>query len=733
MRTRKRETIDVTCTTTGYTKYVCKTCGSIHEVDIKDPTGHDLVYVHEEGTAKHYSKCLKCTYQSELVDCNYTVDVVDPTCDMDGYTKSVCDICKDEVISNKVNKLDHDWDEWQYDGDSTPGDNEKHTHSRVCKRNPEHKEQGVCQMESVETAGSCTTPDSVTTTCKDCHISFTKEGPVPFGHTWSKWEQTTDGKHKHTCDVCGISEEFEHNYNIETTQADCENPAESIYTCIECQYTYKEQISEALGHEYVDWEITETHHKSVCRRNSEHVIDEEHSYTTNNLCDKCSHDALVYTKEGAHYIVSCDRKKINSVKEIIIPETYNGSVVSMIARSAFFVMKNIEKVYISKNITEIGENAFYGCSDLQIVEFATDSNLEVIGKYAFGACEKLNNVKLPNKVTKIDALAFKDCKALEVFDMPDTVTEIGSDAFDNTLFLSKPNNWVDNALYIHKHLIKVNKEATGVFEVREDTISISSNAFENCTKLTTIILHNKLVKIDDDAFLGCVDLENVEFVGNINEWLNIVFVNDYSSPLMYASNFHIDIAEGDIIIPSTVKTIPSGTFKGTNIESIEIPDSVTSIGAEAFENCTNLKTIKIATSVLYIGENAFFNTAYYNSPDNWVDGVLYIDTHLIKAKNEELASVINIKDGTTTIGINAFADCSNLVEVSIPDSVIRISAGAFRNCTKLAKVDFLNKQSYWFATTSFGLGRLASESWFNDVKGMAKTMQFYDGEWRRSA
>ncbi len=722
--------IEATCDAPGYTKYVCETCKVVHEADVVNPKGHELTYVHEEGTTKHYAKCTNCTYKGELEDCGYTVSVVDPTCKDKGYTLSICNTCNDQVKSDEKDALGCDWNEWVYDGDPTGLDKTKQTHSRTCKRNPEHKETGNCVMESATTEGNCQVPDTVKTTCKYCHISFTEEGTTSYQHKWQDWE-IVDGKHQHTCEVCQTVESFEHNYTTQTTAPDCENPTTITYTCDDCDYSYTETKNDALGHDWNNWVITETSHKRTCKRNEDHVEEHTHTFTISNLCDECKYDCLVYTKQGAHYIVKGNNQLLTNVTEIIIPDTYLDCPVEVIGENAFQNLKGVRKIYIGKNVTEIGRLAFYYSRTLEEIEFAAESKLQIINDFAFAGCEKLNNVDLPNGLVEIGRQAFDECDSLANLVIPSTVVEIGTDAFENTAFVRDAHNWEGDALYINNHLLKVHPSFVGKFSVNIGTLVICSDAFNGCTSLTGIVLPQSLKQIDEDAFKGCEALETAEFNGTINEWLSIVFVNDYSSPLFYATNFHIDGAEGKVVLPETVKTIPAGTFKGTAIESIEIPESVTYIGFEAFKDCTNLQEIKIGKGVLYIGENAFANTAYYNNPEHWTDGILYIDSHLIKADNEKLIPVVDIKEGTTTIAVNAFNGCTNLKEVSIPTTLIRISAGAFKNCSSLVKVDFKDRNTPWFASASFGLGRHADSGWFNDVTGMARTIQFYDGEWRR--
>ena len=127
----------------------------------------------------------------------------------------------------------------------------------------------------------------------------------------------------------------------------------------------------------------------------------------------------------------------------------------------------------------------------------------------------------------------------------------------------------------------------------------------------------------------------------------------------------------------------------SSIKTVVIGDSVTSIGACAFYNCTGLTSVTIPDSVTSIGEAAFYSTGVYNNSSNWENDVLYIGNHLIKAKTSISGDYL-VKSGTKTIAGRAFSGCTGLTSVTIPDSVTSIGDWAFWGCAGLTSITIGN-------------------------------------------
>lgn len=728
-----------TCSLGGWTEYLCTKCNKKYKDNATPALGHQY------GTWQtsirgdyHYRSCKNCI-DVEKQDCVFDVTYNAPTCTQDGSKLETCKFCQ-RLRRETLQKLGHDFgEEWISD------QNGKHYHE--CRHNGcSVRETFACTMVPGEVAENiCQAPEVGITICKFCAYTKTPlSGPVE--HNWSEWTPSGDGNHYKYCLRIGCNARKSEPCVIEKTytQLSCTTPESEISRCSLCHDENITITQAATGHSWYKDSVDDTHHHVHCLKCAT-VLNAEHDFEDSNLCGICDYDGLTYelNPDKASYKVA-NANKVKGAEHIKIAERVNGFPVTVLDKYLFMNNKNVRDIELPRTIETISDGAFEYATSLQsfVLYGSGDFKLTYIGIYAFYSDDKLPSFPFEeaNSLETISAYAFGACASLDNVQVPDTLHRIGTYAFDNTKMYKDWLNGGEDALYLNKHLIKLNPSFDGEFEIKADTITVGASAFENCKALTKITIHNKIKMIDNDAFKGCDGLKALEFKGSLDDWLSITFGNNYSSPMQFVSDFHIAESTDNPSFPSTSKAIPAGTFRNNpSLITVTIPDNITSIGANAFEGCVNLTTIHIPDSVIEIGADAFKGcTALENNREHWDNGIMYLDHHLIKAVNGELSENIVIRENTVTISPNAFRNCTTIKSVKIPKSVMRIGDKAFDGCVNLEEAYFDGATddeetgTIFFAQhSSDAMGRWLGKHLYDPKEAAMNLRYFYTGYWKR--
>ncbi len=229
-----------------------------------------------------------------------------------------------------------------------------------------------------------------------------------------------------------------------------------------------------------------------------------------------------------------------------------------------------------------------------------------------------------------------------------------------------------------RKLLKVPKELSGAYSIKEGTRIICDKAFSFCGSLSKIIIPSSVTSIGDNAFMGCRSL------------LDIVIPSSVTS--IGDDAFFACSSLSKIVIPSSVTSIGDDAFAGCHsLSKIVIPSSVTSIGDRAFNNCSSLKYISIPKSVICLNGNPFadWDGKLECLSPNFIyeDDVLFNKdkSKIISFRNQNVESYV-IPNSVTSIGDSAFWGCRSLSDIVIPSSVTSIGDSAFWDCSSLSKI-----------------------------------------------
>ena len=242
--------------------------------------------------------------------------------------------------------------------------------------------------------------------------------------------------------------------------------------------------------------------------------------------------------------------------------------------------------------------------------------------------------------------------------------------------------------------------------IPDSVTSIGNWAFVGCTGLTEVTIPDSVTSIGEWAFEGCTNLKEINVDKNNKNYSSangVLFNKDKTTLIKYPEGKTDD----KYSIPNSVTSIGNRAFDDcTNLKTVTIGNSVTSIDWYAFSGCTGLTEVTIPDSVTSIGWFAFEDTAWY---DNQPDGVVYAGKVAYEYKGEMPENTkITLKDGTVGIADGAFGGCTGLTEVTIPDSVISIGERAFAGCTSLTEVTIPN------SVTSIGENAFSDTAWYDN-------------------
>jgi len=381
-----------------------------------------------------------------------------------------------------------------------------------------------------------------------------------------------------------------------------------------------------------------------------------------------------------------------------------------------YIPSNLKTVVITGG-TKIAWSAFAGCASLEnitlpFVGSTKDGTSNTHFGYIFGASSSSDNSsKVPSSLktvvitncTKIENSAFYGCTNLVSIKIPEGITSIGNSAFSGCTSLDY--NEYDNAYYLgndsNPYVVLVKAKDTSITscQIHNEAKIVYNSAFSGCAKIKSIKIPEGITSIGNSAFSGCTSL-------NYNEYDNAYYLGNYKNPyivLVKAKDTSITSCQMNI----NTRFICDFAFSGcTKIESIKIPEGITSIGNSAFSGCTSLTNIKIPDGITVIADSLF-------------------------SRCISLTNVI-IPDSVTSIGNYAFYLCG-ITSVTISESVTNIGAHAFSGCAFLSSVIFKSTNGWYYigySSYKFSLPSTSLSSPYNAANLLTDTYDDY--VWKRN-
>ena len=691
-----------TCTSEGYVRFKCDACN--HEVDVIDPIKpHQFndVYVRLEGTDFHAKQCAKCEAldleNKEACVFNRDTQIVEAGCESSGYTRKWCEHCDNYQDSDFHDATGHDYESSPYepieDYDNDPTNNR---HRRVCKNDPTHVEESNCHFEIHVVNATCTIDGYVEHKCKDCGFSYKTDETEHFGHSYQDWQYDgtddsyLEGKHKKVCSSCGdeLIEACD-NTEIEQQNATC---LVDGYKIVRCRVCKNQKSYETLNHEGHKW--GENWQK-----------DDENHFKTCTVCgeeDKYKHTFKQESKDPT-------------------------------CREKGYIKTYCEEAYCDyEKIVELDKNEHFWSAWKPVAEDDTKCYKECQNEDCSEKLIEAHDFVESNICSKCQADGLKYTLIGDA-DSPDSYYVLGEKVQYNGLTTyrkafgqcSNSKKIIISGSYNGKPVKEINRYAFSTHDAGVQTLIIQGTsittireyAFMDIKNLTSVTLSESIKRVETYAFGNCINLSSIT-CGEI----------DYVGPFAFKNTDYV-LDKSNWVDNSTALYLANHLLKvDESVATFSVKENTVGIAESAFENCTNLIEVKLVNTIKEVFNDAFkncpalSNVVFTGTVKEWLainfmndeasplkEGVSFHITD----KTEQPNTNLDLSDYTfSSIPAGTFRDDTNLVSVTLPDSVTSIGANAFNGCSNLATIKVGNKINFIGDNAFFGTKfYLDDENW----------------------
>lgn len=423
-----------------------------------------------------------------------------------------------------------------------------------------------------------------------------------------------------------------------------------------------------------------------------------------NAFGNCSKLTYVDYGKSLTTISSLAFNKSTSIKDVVIPNQ-----VSLTIADSIKSIPSVENIYfegtmkdwLSLSYTSSAQNPIQYAKNFYVYETSESSFPDLL----------VTDAIVPNEITSIGQYAFYGYKGLKAIHL-NNIEALGTDAFykctnlqdvyyDGTVSLDWckvdiANKYADPMAYSHNFHTK-NKDTYELVKevIVDDSIKELNNyTFLNFSTLENITLPASLVASHTEVFEGCTSLTNTYYLGTIEQWANIDFDQLKSNPMWHATNFYLveeienkKVTEIDFTqFDSSFTGIKNYSFYNfDDLAKVTIPNTITSSGKQAFENCSTLVDVYYE-GTLQDWANINFATLTSTPMMGSESSKLYVKT---ETGYKEITSISDL--GTlSSVGNYQFAGFGNVTTLSLPTTVTEIGGYAFYNCSKLEALNTTN-------------------------------------------
>ncbi len=367
------------------------------------------------------------------------------------------------------------------------------------------------------------------------------------------------------------------------------------------------------------------------------------NYQYDGIFKECSIEEIIFDENSSIVPEKMFYKaSFKAGAEIVIP-----AHIQSIKASAFEESKSIQKIKIeddpenlnpaeriTSKLAYIADRAFYNCTNLSVI-------------YRSDEIENEGRISFPHNFTTIGNLAFMGDVSINCVDMENAgITEIGKQAFMN---------------------------CTGITSVKLASATkadkTGASIFEGCSKLEYISIPASLEAIGEREFYNCHKLSTIVFEGGITG-SSIKTIKKQAFGCAQSTTNRVVSVE----LPDSITTLGDGAFEyNNNLQSVHVPQKLTKISNNTFSHCAKLRNADMPNTVTEIGDKAFYGCGPLIL--QWEKATIEEGRNSLPAKLEK-------------IGSETFWGCSSFPYIVFPEGIKSIGGGAFSSCESMEYIEF---------------------------------------------